>query len=124
TGALAEADELALTSVTEATARHEHSNLALGLSVRAMVALLTGDLASADTFVAGADAATRRSQYVMADLFVGPTAVLSQLARGRASEAAQLVEDWPNLPRSARAGLRSVVEAFDPTIHAWEELIF
>lgn len=110
TGELEEADELAEVSITTANARREHANLALAESVRATAALLRGDFASADEHVEAAERATRRSSYLLADLFVAPTALLNRLYRNEVGDAAAVARDWPSLTRSARAALASVVD--------------
>ena len=114
-GELPEADAVAASCVESSAANHEHSNLALGLSVRAGAAVLRGDLDAADRLAHDADDATRRSSYLLADLFVAPALLLTQLGRGDLEAARAVADSWPNLPRSARAAYRAVVAACDPT---------
>lgn len=114
TGQLVEADDAATVSIADAAANHEHSNQALGYTVRAAAALLRGDLDLADTFVSQAGTSTRRSGYVLADLFTGPTAALAHLLRGRGGAAATAAETWPNLSRSGRRALTDLIAAAGP----------
>lgn len=111
TGRLGDADTAAEISIADAQASHEYSNQALGLSVRAQAALLRGDLSAADRLAGEAAQATRRSEYVLADLFVAPTLIVGHVYQGRAEEARTVARDWPNLPRSMRAALAEWVDA-------------
>jgi class 3 adenylate cyclase len=111
-GRITEADEAAATSTAEALANHDQSNLALSHCMRAAAALLRGDFAAVSRFGDQATPAIRRSRYVLADLFLGPTLVLQHLYRGDEPKAVALATEWPNLPSSARTALLNVIAGF------------
>ena len=110
-GELAEADRVAATCLEQAKANHEHSNQALGYSVRATTALLRGDPESAIVHAGLAERETRRSNYVLADLFSAATLVLAHVSQGDLTAARNVADAWPNLSRSARAAYRAVLAA-------------
>jgi class 3 adenylate cyclase len=111
-GRLVDADRAAADSAAAAAANHEYSNQALGYCVQAACALMRGDFASVDQFGEVAAAAVKRSGYVMADLFIGPTLVVSHMYRGDFERARSLAADWPNLPGAARAALLGLIDGF------------
>ena len=108
-GRLADADRAAADSTASAAENHEHSNQALGHCVRAATALLRGDFAMVEQFGAAGRLSTRRSGYVMADLFLAPTLVINHIYRDELDAAATIARDWPNLPDSARTALLGVI---------------
>ena len=113
TGQLAEADEMAAATVRSAKDSHEHSNQALGLCVQAASALVRGELDRVDELCDDAEAATRRSSYMLADSFAGPTRIVAEIYRSNYEQARTLTRSWPNLSRSARRSLESLIDAFE-----------